>query len=324
MTRAVLCLLAFLGLPSFAQQPVLSPRDSAALMFDSGSEISVNYGRPSLRGRTIMGGLLPWGKIWRTGANLATHLRTTFDMRLGGMPVPRGVYTLYSIPGPARWTIIVNNQTGQWGTQYDPRQDRARISVTPQVLPAPVDTFRISLVPAGRSAGILRLAWERTLLVLPFERDDRIRPVSPPDSVSISLSGRTITIRYSRPYIRGREIWGTLVPLDSVWRTGANAATALVTDGPVRIGGKVIPRGTYSLFSIPAESGLTLLVNRKTPGPEPEYVPALDIARIPMRMTRLSAPIDPFRIRLLPSTSTSCALQIGWADRLFSVPVTTR
>lgn len=324
MIRAVVCLLLCVAPLAPAQQQVLSPRDSVALALDSASVISVDFGRPSMRGRAIMGGLLPWGKIWRTGANLATHLHTTFDMTLGRMPIPRGTYTIYSIPDPVRWTIIVNNQTGQWGTQYDPRQDRARITVAPRTLTSPIDTFRITLAPAGRSAGTLRLAWERTVLEIPFERNDRIHPVSPLDSTSVVLAGRNVKIRYSRPFIRGRDIWGTLVPYDSVWRTGANAATALVTEGEIRIGGASIPRGTYSLFAVPNGNGLVLLVNRRTPGPEPQYQASLDLARIPMRMSHPATPIDPLTIRLASASSVSCTLTIGWADRLFSVPVTLR
>jgi hypothetical protein len=148
--------------------------------------------------------------------------------------------------------------------------------------------------------------------------------VSPLDSTSITLSGRTMTIRYSRPYIRGREIWGTLVPFDSVWRTGANATTTLFTSGEIRIGGKAVRRGTYALFSVPSENGFTLIVNRKPPEQEPEYVPSMDVARISMKMARQAVPIDPFRIRLVPGTSSSCILQIGWGDRHFSAPITLR
>jgi hypothetical protein len=324
MTRAAVCLLVCLAASALAQQQVLSPRDSVVLALDSASVISVDYGRPSMRGRAIMGGLLPWGKIWRTGANLATHLHTTFDMTLGGMPIPRGTYTIYSIPDPVHWTVIVNNQTGQWGTQYDPRQDRARITVAPRTLTSPIDTFRVSLAPGGRSAGTLRLAWERTVLEIPFERNDRIHPVSPLDSTSVVLAGRNVKIRYSRPFIRGRDIWGTLVPYDSVWRTGANAPTTLVTEGEIRIGGVSIPRGSYSLYTVPNDNGMVLMVNRRTPGPEPQYQASLDIARIPMRMSRPTTPIDPLSIRLTPASSASCTLTIGWADRLFSVPVTLR
>jgi len=324
MIRAVACLLVALTASAGAQQPVLSPRDSVTLVIDSSSAISVSYGRPSMRGRTIMGGLVPFEKVWRTGANMATHLRASFDMMFGGMPIPRGAYTIYTVPGPARWKVIINNQTGQWGTQYDQRQDRARITTTPRTLSVPVDTFRISLAAAGRSGGVLRLAWETTLIEIPFERNDRIHPVSPLDSSTITLNGKNLKVRYSRPFIRGRDIWGTLVPFDSVWRTGANAVTALSSEGEIIIGGVTVPRGTYSLYSIPTDKGMTLLVNRQLPGSEPDYRPALDVARIPMQMTRSTSAVDPLKISWKRRTATSCILQIGWADRVFSTPVTLR
>jgi hypothetical protein len=97
-----------------------------------------------------------------------------------------------------------------------------------------------------------------------------------------------------------------------------------VTEREIRIGGVSIPRGTYSLYTVPNDNGMVLLVNRRTPGPEPDYQASLDIARIPMRMSRPATPIDPLSIRLTPASSASCSLMIGWADRLFSVPVTLR
>ena len=81
------------------QEPLLSPRDSASLQLDT-NVISVDYGRPSMRGRKIMGGLVPWNKVWRTGANKATHVKTNFDLLMGGVPVVRGTFTLWTIPTP--------------------------------------------------------------------------------------------------------------------------------------------------------------------------------------------------------------------------------
>src|SRR5512147_841898 len=107
------------------QRPILSPRDSVFCSFDTNT-VSVNYGRPSMRGRKIMGELVPWNKVWRTGANQATHFRTNFPMIIGGVPVPKGLFTLWTIPSQNGWKIIINKQTGQWGTNYDPRQDLAR------------------------------------------------------------------------------------------------------------------------------------------------------------------------------------------------------
>lgn len=325
MRRCLLPLLAVFvsALPSVAQQPVLSPRDTVMLTLDS-NRISVHYGRPSMRGRKIMGGLVPWDRVWRTGANQATHLRTNFDMTLGGVPIPRGTYTLWSIPSPDRWKLIISNQTGQWGTQYDERQDRARINATPATLPTPVDTFLITLEPTGPASGVLRLKWEYTGVSVPFERNDRIRPVSPLDSSEVRLGGKSVKVRFSRPYIRGRSIWGVLVPMDSVWRTGADAVTALVTEGELQANGLKIPRGRYALYSIPAEKGMTLIFNRQQIGTEPAYSPSLDVARIPMALERPSAPIDPFRIWLVPQGRNSCVLRIGWADRIYTVRMTVR
>jgi len=325
MNRSLLLVFAVVvsAAPSFAQQPVLSPRDSVTLTLDS-NRISINYGRPSMRGRKIMGGLVPWDKVWRAGANQATHLKSNFDMTLGGVPVPRGTYTLWSIPSPVRWKIIISNHIGQWGTQYDERQDRARINATPATLPVPVDTFLITLEPTGPSSGVLKLKWEYTSVSVPFERNDRIRPVSPLDSSEVRLGGKTVKVRFSRPSMRGRSIWGVLVPMDSVWRTGANAVTALITEAELQANGTTIPRGTYSLYSLPAEKGMTLIINRQQAGTEPAYQSSLDVARFPMALERPSDPIDPFRIWLAPQTRNSFVLKIGWADRVYAVRMTTK
>jgi len=224
------------------ERTILSPRDSVSLALDT-NVVTVNYGRPSMRGRKIMGHLVPWNTVWRTGANQATHFTTTFDMLLAGTPIPRGTYTLWTIPGPDLWKIIINRQTRQWGTQYDASQDLARFDVTPRTLASVVDTFTVRLSATSRTSGIMTLAWENTAVPVAFEKSDRIRPLSPLDSTMATLDGRTVSITYSRPYARGRTVWGVVVPLDSVWRTGANLATVLTTDSDIRIGDTPVREG---------------------------------------------------------------------------------
>lgn len=138
----------------------LSPRDTARATVGD-AEIEIDYGRPSLRGRTILGQVVPWNEVWRTGANAATGFTTTADLAIGGVDVPAGSYSIYSIPGPAGAVLIVNRQTGQWGTEYDPELDVARIPLVQRTLDDPVETFTITLEPAANGA-VLRLAWERT------------------------------------------------------------------------------------------------------------------------------------------------------------------
>ncbi|MBW3572787.1 MAG: DUF2911 domain-containing protein [Gemmatimonadetes bacterium] len=141
--------------------PPASPRDTAEMRF-ANDRIYVDYGRPYMRGRTIMGGLVPYGRVWRTGANAATTLVTTRDLRIGGTPVPAGTYTLYTVPGENEWQLIINRQTGQWGTEYDPAQDLARIPMRVERTPQPVEQFTIDLEPGSGNAFNLNLRWENT------------------------------------------------------------------------------------------------------------------------------------------------------------------
>lgn len=145
-----------------APRPVLSPRDTAEAQV-AGGRVMVDYGRPFMRGREVMGGLVPFGQVWRTGANAATTLVTDVDLEIGGTRVPRGTYTLYTLPERDAWTLIVNRQTGQWGTQYDATRDLARIPMEVATLDAPVEQFTVAVEPSENgSAGRLVLTWERT------------------------------------------------------------------------------------------------------------------------------------------------------------------
>lgn len=143
-----------------AKKP-LSPAATAKATVGS-AEIAVNYSAPSARGRKIMGELVPYGKVWRTGANAATTLTTDADLKIGDLDVPKGTYTLYSIPEADGWTLIVNKQTGQWGTNYDAEQDLGRVKMTANRTESPVETFVIDFHDLGTDKGTMRMAWENT------------------------------------------------------------------------------------------------------------------------------------------------------------------
>jgi hypothetical protein len=171
--------LAWPAVEAASQQPILSPRDSVQVRFNgkparqsgfpaAGGRIFVDYGRPSMRGRVIMGGLVPYNKWWRTGANEATSFITDVDLRLGDTLVPKGAYTLYTMPSPKQWKLMVNRQTGQWGTVYDPSLDLVRIPMNQRTLRSPVERFTIVLEKTGTRSGVLRLRWETTEVYVPF------------------------------------------------------------------------------------------------------------------------------------------------------------
>ncbi len=314
----LLLILAVLSTDLPAQdRKILSPRDSVFLSLDTNT-ISVNYGRPSMRGRKIMGDLVPWNKVWRTGANQATHLRTNFDMTLGGVPVQRGLYTLWTLPSPGGWKLILNKQTGQWGTNYDERQDLARFEATTKTLPAAVETLKVVLEPTGKTSGLLRIQWETIEVSAPFEKNTHIRPISPTDSSTATVDEKRLFVKFSKPYMRGRAVWGVVVPFDSVWRTGANLATIFSTESDLVSGNVKIPKGSYTLYSIPAEKGLTLIMSKRPGGSQPQYDPSLDLARIPMALEKAPAAIDPFRIWFEQLDGHAVMLKLGWADRVYS------
>lgn len=139
----------------------LSPLDSVRAEIQ-GAEIDVQYGRPSMRGRTVFGDLVPFDEVWRTGANEATHFRTSADLVIGGTEVPAGHYTLYTVPGRDEWTLIVNEQTGQWGTEYHRDRDFARIPLNVETLDSAVDTFTMKVEPGDEHDAVLSLEWENT------------------------------------------------------------------------------------------------------------------------------------------------------------------
>ncbi len=137
-----------------------SPRDSVIVSIADGV-VMVNYGRPSKRGREIFGAIVPWDRVWRTGANQATHLHTDRSLRIGGRELLPGSYTLWTLPSQTGWTLIVNAQTGQWGTDYDSSHDLVRIPMSLRTLSEPVEQFTILIEPQS-GGGLLRLRWDRT------------------------------------------------------------------------------------------------------------------------------------------------------------------
>ncbi len=147
----------------------LSGRGSATVEID-GADVEVDYGQPSKRGREIFGNLVAWGELWRTGANQATHFETSRDLDLGGLHVPAGRYTLYTIPEADGGHLIVNRQTGQGGTTYDEEQDLGRVDMQISELSDVVEDFTI-LVDDTDEGGVLRLRWDRTEFSVPFTVD---------------------------------------------------------------------------------------------------------------------------------------------------------
>lgn len=144
----------------------LSPRDSISVMA-GGANLKVEYSRPSKRSRLVFGGIVPWDRIWRTGANVATHFSTDRMLTFATTVVPPARYTIFTLPTQSGWTLIISRQTGQWGTEYDPAQDLARIPMRTRTLPSPVEQLTLGIDPRTRG-GVLRVQWDTTEAYVEF------------------------------------------------------------------------------------------------------------------------------------------------------------
>ena len=151
-----------------AQQKRASPHDTVKAVIDGGN-VSITYGRPLAKGRKIFGGLVPYGQVWRTGADEATILETSKMLMLGPLHLNPGKYSLYSLIDEKTWKLVVNKQVGQWGTEYQQGQDLGRVDMKVETLPAPVEQFTITLAPgAGGKGGLLTMQWETKKATLAF------------------------------------------------------------------------------------------------------------------------------------------------------------
>ena len=168
-----LMMAAVMAAPSSAQQDKSkrpSPPGTATFTFADGKTITINYSRPKMRGRKIYGELVPYGEVWRAGANEATSLVTQANLLVGGTSVPAGSYTLFILPQPSGpWKLIVSKKTGEWGIPYPGEQnDLARINMKTSATPAAVEDFTISFDKRGPNAGVMKFDWENTSALVEF------------------------------------------------------------------------------------------------------------------------------------------------------------
>lgn len=144
-----------------------SPASATATI--GGKVIRIDYYAPSMHGRKIMGELVPFGEVWCTGANWATQITTPAGLLLGDINLPKGTYSIWTIPDRKEWTLIINRETGQFHTDYNPQADIARTKMKTKALTVPVETFTIDLRPGEGNRGTLALMWEKTEASLPFK-----------------------------------------------------------------------------------------------------------------------------------------------------------
>ena len=144
-------------------KPVLSPAAQTDVTLD-GTTITIKYNSPAMRGRVIMGGLVPYGQPWRTGANPATSFVTTGNLKIGSLSVPAGKYTLFTLPGApgTPWKLIISKKTGEWGIPYPEGADLGRTEMHLAKLPTPQESMSITFEHTEKRSTYLHVKWETT------------------------------------------------------------------------------------------------------------------------------------------------------------------
>jgi hypothetical protein len=150
-------LMALMG--AGAQRP--SPPATAKCDLPGGKSVAVDYSRPQMKGRKIFGGLVPYGQVWRAGANEATTFVTTADLMVGGKHVPAGSYTLFTIPDKDKWTLIISKKTAEWGIPYPEGFDLVRMDMKTGATSAPMESFTTAFDKDSNGC-TLRMEWENT------------------------------------------------------------------------------------------------------------------------------------------------------------------
>ncbi|WP_026135427.1 DUF2911 domain-containing protein [Nafulsella turpanensis] len=168
-------LLALCGSMHLAQAQIEMPQASPPATLETTvglTDVVVDYSRPGLKGRgkKIFGELIPYGEVWRTGANESTKVTFEDSVKIAGQSLPPGTYALYTIPGIGEWTVIFSNNTELWGDSgYNPEDDALRVKVKPTTIPYPVETFTIDFSNYTKNSADLNISWDNTMVSVPIE-----------------------------------------------------------------------------------------------------------------------------------------------------------
>jgi tetratricopeptide (TPR) repeat protein len=170
LALTLICCASFMADAQTIKTPAPSPTQSVKQDFGI-STIELIYSRPGMKGRKIFGDLVPYGKVWRTGANSATRLKFSDDVSIGGQVLKAGEYALYTVPNEKEWEIIINKGSANWGTDYKQEDDIFRVKATPVKLDQPVESFTMQFANVKSGSADLQIMWDKTLVSVPITSD---------------------------------------------------------------------------------------------------------------------------------------------------------
>ena len=170
LALSLVCCTALFANAQTLKTPAPSPSQMVKQDFGI-SSVELNYSRPGMKGRKIFGDLVPYGKVWRTGANSATRIKFSDDVMIGGQALKAGEYAIYTVPNENSWEIIINKGSENWGTDYKQEDDIMRVKATPIKLEQPVETFTMQFANVKSNSTDLQILWDKTLVSVPITTD---------------------------------------------------------------------------------------------------------------------------------------------------------
>jgi len=285
--------------------------------------IKVDYSRPGVKGREIWGKLVPYDQVWRAGANEATTISFSTDVTVNGNKLAAGTYSFFILPTTAEWTFIFNSEAKQWGAfSYNKEKDVLRVSFKPEAAPAH-EWLSYDFEDIKPTSCRFVMKWEKliagvTIETPPAPKDARLSPAA---SVKQTIGITDVAVTYSRPGVKGRVIWGKLVPYNEVWRAGANEATTVSFTDDVLVNGNKLSAGTYGFFILPTEKEWTFIFNG-----EPKqwgafkYNKEKDVLRVTVTPETI-ANQEWLEYDADPITSNSAILSLNWEKMRAGVTV---
>lgn len=302
--------------------PRISPNAEVSQIIGP-TTIKIDYSRPGVKGREIWGKLVPYDQVWRAGANDATTISFSTDVTIDGKKLAAGSYSFFILPTANEWTFIFNSEPKQWGAfSYNKEKDVLRLTVKPEAAPHQ-EWMSYNLEDLKPTSCKFVLRWEKLVAGVTIETPaaPKNARLSQAATVKQTAGITDILVNYSRPGVKGRVIWGKLVPFNDVWRAGANEATTVSFTDDVLINGNKLVAGTYGFFILPTEKDWTFIFNG-----EPKqwgafkYNKEKDVLRVPVT-PELIPNQEWLEYNIDPIKSSSATLSLSWETMRAGVTV---
>ncbi len=291
------------------------------------TDVTVEYHSPAKRDRVIFGELVPYGEPWRAGANEATTIEFSKAVRVQGEQLDAGKYGFWVIPDDSgEWTLIFSSANDVWGATYPEGQDALRVTAQASQR-EPRERLEYYFSRAAEQEGVLLLTWDTIRLPIAIEtleNDEEVMP-SLKAAVMNTIMTTEVTVHYHRPAVRGRTIFGELVPFDEVWRTGANNATTIEFSKDVTLNGQPLAAGKYGFWLIPIEEGpATLIFSSDADVPGTPYPEGNDVLRIDVEPVT-GEETEELLEYVFPGTTTNTGqLHLVWDTWRFPMTITVQ